>query len=335
MKRRWLLPVILISIIVVLLIATVYAFLSRRQETLFIDEYMKRYHLTVKGTIAQTRTPYFQRGNQSRPVILHVRQGDKVTKGQALFSYEDSAIVANEKELSLKIDNQLIAMNQIEGQLAVKQEAFAQSASPRIDAELNWLISEYEKHKNELEILKTKESAASEAVDQLTITSETTGIVSDINKEQLQQFTNAKQQSPVVTIASPETFVTGEVDRELYKQLEKGMQFDFEIEGKSYKSELISLTRTIEHSTAKYYYKAAVEIDESYIGEVLTFKIYPNGKDHIWLHEDYINRKKHRYYVQKCYGNRVSEEIVQIKKQSGQYYLITKGLSSVDELKKY
>ncbi|MGL6144933.1 MAG: hypothetical protein ACRC0D_00465, partial [Macrococcoides caseolyticum] len=101
------------------------------------------------------------------------------------------------------------------------------------------------------------------------------------------------------------------------------------------KSELISLTRTVEHSTAKYYYKAAVEIDGSYVGDVLTFKIYPNCKDHIWLHEDYINRKKHRYYVQKCYGNRVSEEIVQIKKQSGQYYLITKGLSSVDELKKY
>ncbi|MGZ9849883.1 HlyD family efflux transporter periplasmic adaptor subunit [Macrococcus psychrotolerans] len=335
MKRRWLLPVVLSSIIVVLLIATAYAFLSRRQETLFVDEYMKRYHLTVKGTIGQTRTPYFQRGNQSRPAILHVRQGDKVTKGQALFSYEDRSIAANEKELSLKIDNQLIAINQIEGQLAVKQEAFEQSASPRINAELNWLISEYEKHKNELEILKTKESAASEAVDQLTITSETTGIVSEINKEQLQQFTNAKQQFPIVTIAAAETFVTGEVDQKLYKQLEKGMQFDFEIDGKSYKSKLTSLTRTIEHSTAKYYYKAAVDIDEAYVGEVLTFKIYPNVKDHIWLHKDYVNRKKHTYYVQKCYGNRVNEEIIHVKKQSGQYYLVTKGLSSVDELKKY
>lgn len=335
MKRRWLLPVVLSSIIVVLLIATVYAFLNRQQETLFIDDYMKQHYLTVKGTIEQTRTPYFQRGNQPQSVILHVKQGDKVIKGQALFSYEDKSITANEKELSLKIDNQLIALNQIEGQLAVKQEAYEQSASPRIQAELNWLTNEYEKHKNELEILKTKESAASEAVDRLTITSDTKGKVSEVNKAQVQQYTNAEQKEPIVTIAAAETFITGVVDQETYKQLAKGMQFDFEIDGKSYKSKLTSLTRAVDNNTAKYYYKAVINIDEAHVGDVLTFKIYPNDKDYIWLHKDYVNRKKHTYYVQKCYGDKVNEEIVHVKKQAGEYYLITKGLSSVDELKKY
>lgn len=335
MKRRWLLPVVLSSIIVVLLIATVYAFLNRQEETLFIDDYMKQHYLTVKGTIEQTRTPYFQRGNQQQSVILHVKQGDNVIKGQALFSYEDKSITANEKELSLKVDNQLIALNQIEGQLAVKQEAYEQSASPLIQAELNWLTNEYEKHKNELEILKTKESAASEVVDRLTITSDTKGKVSEVNKAQVQQYTNAEQKAPIVTIAAAETFITGVVDQETYKQLAKGMQFDFEIDGKSYKSKLTSLTRAVDNHTAKYYYKAVINIDETHVGDVLTFKIYPNDKDHIWLHKDYVNRKKHIYYVQKCYGDKVNEEIVRVKKQAGEYYLITKGLSSVDELKKY
>lgn len=336
MKRGWQLPVILISIIVLLLLATAFAFFVKRDDRLFIHDYIQQQKIVANGNIAQHRIMYYQRGNENKPVMIHVKQGGHITKGQPLYSYENLELVAKEAELKLKVENQLIALDQLEGQLKMKQDAYNRTHEEYTQAEINWLVNEYERQQNELKILKAQVDAANEAITNLTITSQIDGEVLDINTEQLEQFTNQTQAHPILTLGHGEMYIKGEVDRVTFDRLNKALPVSIKLDGKTIEGNITALERKIRDNEVHYEYKVSMPLHKRYDGTRVKVHIKYNRPDAIWLHRDYVRCKKQQTcHVQKYYGNDVNEERVSVKKRSGAYYLIVKGLSSADELKRY
>lgn len=336
MNRGWRLPVILSSIIVLLLLATAYAFLVKRDDRLFIHDYICEQEIVVNGKIEQDKIKYFQRGNQSKPVMMHVKQGDHITKGQPLYSYEDHTLIAKETEFKLKVKSQLIALDQLEGELNMKQYAYNRTQDEYTQAEINWLANEYERQQNGLKILKVQADAANEAVTNLTITSQTNAEVLDINTEQLEQFTNKTQAQPILTIGHGVIYIKGEVDRVTFDRLNKALPVSIKLDSKTIDGKITALERKICDNDIHYEYKVSMPLHRRYEGTRVKVHIKHNRPDAIWLHRDYVRCKKQQTcYVQKYYGNDVNEERVSVKKQSGAHYLIIKGLSSADELKRY
>lgn len=372
MKNKWF-KYGLIGIIAIgaLIIGGAYIFLKsyEKSHTISIDDYLKQDVVKVKGTVKQNLGFYYLKGNQKKPVSLHVKMGEHVAKGDPLYTYVDDTLTTDEKSVSLELDNKRIEKEQIEGQIQ-SYEAMQQSASENkrteIEGQLNWLDSELTKAENNISILEEKQQAIAKKTENLTITADTDGVVAKIDEEQLHAYTSDEQLKPIIVISNDNFIVKGHATDEQIPFLEPQLKFDGNIKriDKNVKGQLSQVSHVAlsnldrgdlqleKPKQVQHLYDIEGTFDKTedlLDGETFNMKIYPSYKNHIWLPKQYVNEKRYtkdkqgkklakpekKYFVQKIYGKETNEEEVTVEKVQSGRYLVTKGLSVVDSIRAY
>ncbi len=327
MKKNWFWPVVLILVILgLIIISGIYMALRAidANNTIAIDERMKNHVITVEGEATQKLGFYYLKGKQKEPVLMHVQVGDAVQKGDPLFTYVDDKLNNEEAEIALRIDNKRIEKQQVEGQIAAYEdqrlEADLEDAAT-IDAQLNWLDSELSKAENNINILEEKQKKVVRKIDNLTIKAGADGDVLAVNDEQVQAFTSARQDQPVVTLSVDALHIDGVANRYEVQFLEPNLKLLAARDGsdKAYKGQLETISRTpVDHldsgslpktpeapvetteepsaeqpeQPSEFKYTAFFEQSGQLMaGDTLHVKIYPSFKNHIWLPERFVKKE--------------------------------------------
>ncbi|MCU7557748.1 HlyD family efflux transporter periplasmic adaptor subunit [Macrococcus capreoli] len=362
MKQKWFLPIFLSLIVLALIIASgviLYMHQQDEKETIHIDERIKTHVLSLDGKVKQNLATYFQKGNQSEPVVMHVKLGDKVQKGDPLFTYNDKVLFSKEKETGLSLDNKMIEKEQVEGQIAameaMKQDATYNDKASEIDAQLNWLDSELTKAENNIDILKEKQKQISDQIDALTIKASIDGKVAQLNQQQIDKFSQKEQTEPILVLSDDAFFVEGNAKRDQIEFLETGLKFDGQHKlnkEQEYSGAIDSFEQLSANPDAKtqyFNYKGHLDSSEGlYVGDDMSVKVHLSYKKHIWLPERYVKKKlvthknkqklttpEKTYYVRKVYGDQVNEEKVTVERIVNGQYLVTEGLTSIDAIKPF
>lgn len=361
MKNKWFLPVTLALIVLGLVMASViilYLNEQDKKQTIHIDERMKSHVLNLEGKVKQNLSTYFQRGDQEEPVLMHVELGDTVQKGDPLYTYTDETLFSEEKAIGLKLDNKMIEKDQVEGQIMALEMMESDASDGQLDeieAQLNWLDSELSKAENNIDILKEKQEQISQKINDLTVKASSDGKVVQLNKAQIEKFSEDKQEQPIVVVSDELYFIEGTTSRKQIDFMENHLKTEAKRKSdnkKIYAGEITSfesIARNPEAGTQRFLYQAALDNHKGlYVGDKMKVKIKLSYKDHIWLPEGYVKKKivthknkkklKHpetEYYVNKVYGDQLNEEKVKVKRFANGQYLITDGLSSIDKIKAF
>ncbi|UBH15750.1 HlyD family efflux transporter periplasmic adaptor subunit [Macrococcus armenti] len=344
MKKDWVLPLILGSIILIILSLSLFAYISKTNDEknkLYLGDYIKENQLHVKGKLSRDTIPFYQKGNKSQPVTLHVAEGDEIEVGKPLFSYESSDSVQAQKVLELEIDNKLIEKDQKEGQLLEREQRLQNNNNNEtLNAEINWLENEIRKIDNDLDILNIKSDELTNKIDRQTIKAPKKGKVLQINQQQLAKHTLVNQNEPIMIIGNEKIKIKGQVNRDTALQMKKDQVMKFKLDDKETEGKIISVKQKIDGERIYFEYEASVDVDDPYyVGQKIKGSIKHNTINNIWIPKSYVkekkNKKKTEYYVQKVYGKDVNEEKVVVNGATKDALLITKGLTTIDELKKY
>ncbi|MCE4957283.1 HlyD family efflux transporter periplasmic adaptor subunit [Macrococcoides caseolyticum] len=361
MKHKWFLPIALTLIVLGLLLACLiilYIHQQDKKHTIEIDDYYKQHVLELDGVVKQTLSPYYQKGDQKEPVLVHVKVGDTVQKGDPLYSYHNETLFSQEKAIGLQLDNKMLDKDQIEGQIlameTMQNESSSEKKRKEIDAQLNWLDRELEKAENNIDILKEKQTQISARIEALTVKASRDGKVVKIDKAQIEKFTDKVQSKPVLTLSDDQFFVEGTINRKQIELMEKGLKFDVIHslnKDRTYQGEIESFDQIadLNNQTQSFLYQGSLNQSKGlYVGDEVKVNVHPSRKNHVWLPKEYVKEKiithknkqklktpEKQYYVNKVYGDQLNEEKVTVKRSTNSYYLVTEGLSSIDVIKPF
>ncbi|WP_414044018.1 HlyD family efflux transporter periplasmic adaptor subunit [Macrococcus sp. EM39E] len=361
-KNKWFLPVILSLIVLGIVLASViFLYLNQqdKKNTIEIDKRIKTHVMSLDGKVKQNLSTYFQKGGQKEPVLMHVKLGDTVQKGDPLFTYTDETLFSKEKEIGLTLDNKMIEKDQIEGQILamemIESDTSTGSRLDEIEAQLNWLDSELSKAENNIDILKEKQEQISSKIDELTVKASADGKVAKLNKAQIERFSENTQTVPILTLSDEKFFVEGTTSRKQIDFLEQDLKFEakHKLNKDSIYHGVIDSFETVavkpEAKEQRFLYQAGLDNHKGlYVGDKVKVKVNLSFKDHVWLPENYIKKKivthkdkkklqtpeKH-YFVSKIYGDQLNEEKVTVKRHVNGQYLVTDGLSSIDAIRAF
>ncbi|UTH14158.1 HlyD family efflux transporter periplasmic adaptor subunit [Macrococcus equipercicus] len=292
--------------------------------TLDIDERMKNHVINTKAEARQKLGFYYLRASQKEPVLMHVQTGDKVQKGDPLFTYIDERLNNDETEVELQLDNRRVAKEQVRGQIAAYEDKKLTAAArdtATINAQLNWLDSELTKAENNIDILKERQKRIVKQIDDLTVKAGADGTVLSVNEEQLQSFTSSSQYKPVVTLSMDALYIDGTANRYDMQFLEPNMKLKVTssaVKGETFKGQLETISKTpVEHlaegnlpvaasqpeteqptteqpetkkpEASEFQYSGFLnKADHLVDGDPLHVKVYPSYKNHIWLPERFV-----------------------------------------------
>lgn len=365
MGKRWIMLLSFVCLSFILIIAASVWFIKRSYDNwqvLDVHQHIQQHRALLDGKVTQKLSYYYAKGDQTAPVTVHVSLGDYVNVGDPLYSYENEDMTFEEKEITLKIDNERIEKEQVEGQIqSYNQKLYDANTKerPEIEAQLKWLDSERSKSENNIKRFEEERKKVSNKVEKLTVTSSVSGEVASINEDALNNFSKENQTEPIMTIATEGVQIEGLASRYDMQFMEEGLKATVieTVNDDTHKATLEhievipkerienrSSKQTIRNYAHQPNFKYVAELDKEvqlYDNDPVEVNVRLSHTDHIWIPQRFVRKevKKERgyeetnYFVDKLEGSSTKQHKVTVEKKLGPYYLITNGVSKADRLK--
>lgn len=367
---------ILIGILILLLISAIVSVAyveirkSKSKTLEFINPTEKNFikTKTVSGRVvpSHTETIYVDETKGSIQEIL-VKEGETITKGQKLFTYESSSVAAEigQAEVNKKLAE--TSVSQSKEQITSLEEEIREAESTTTDttdttnstdiamnhllqAELNSAKAELNAAELTVEKYSLQDEKLKAQLQSLTVSSNTAGVIQYLNQNVGQGFrVTGNQQKEIMQIASNEPFqIEGMLTETEKAKITLGQSITVRskvVSNKKWKGKISEVSdypifktsankdNATQESIPYYSFKASVDSQESlYPGYNTTLDVVVISKQMLAVPNTSIKRSGNSTYVYVLTKGKIHKQKVAIGRKSGKWVAILKGIKKEDKI---